>query len=143
MLFLLFCLTKVLFCNLCSEFCNKFSSPYIITYHFYPCILSLFHSDSISVPMHSLATHNTITKPIQLPTVFDRSSPRLWFLQLTFPLFNSHYEVTTTPTVQAISILSTQLCRFKCFTLFVQFYYEWVGTALPTHCRYFWTASQR
>jgi len=59
--------------------------------------------------MHSLAIHNTITKPVQLPTVFDRSSPRLWFLQLTFPLFNWHCQVKITSSVQAIGVLETTL----------------------------------
>ena len=104
-----FCLFKLLFCNFYGEFCNRTSCTDIITYHFYPCILSLFHSDIISVLMHSLAIHNTITKNVQLPTVFDRSSPRLWFLQLTFPLFNWHCQVKITSSVQGIGVLETTL----------------------------------
>jgi hypothetical protein len=62
MLLFRFCLFKLLFCNFYSDFCNKFSCPDIVTYHFYPCILSLFHSDSISVLIHSLVIQNTVTQ---------------------------------------------------------------------------------
>jgi len=59
--------------------------------------------------MYSLAIQNTITKPVELSKVFDRFSPYLWFLQLTFRLFNSHYQVKTTRNVQAIIVLETTL----------------------------------
>ena len=102
-------LFKLLFCNIYSDLCTKFSCPEYYNLSFLSLCFSLFHSDSISVLMYSLAIQNTITKPVELSKVFDRFSPYLWFLQLTFRLFNSHYQVKTTRNVQAIIVLETTL----------------------------------